>query len=64
MEDLLELPGISLARLSPNPRIEFSIEAEPEKLKSYDPSFQDLADANRRYSIDLPPEPSKATAAR
>ena len=48
------LPGISLARLSPNPRIEISIEAEPEKLKSYDLSFQDLADAIRRYSIDLP----------
>lgn len=54
LEDLLEIPGISLARLSPNPRIEISIEARPEKLKAYDLSFQDLAEAIRRYSIDLP----------
>ena len=54
MEDLLELPGISLARLSPNPRIEISVEARPEKLEAYDLSFQELADAIRRYSIDLP----------
>lgn len=54
MEDLLELPGISLARLSPNREIEISVEAKLDKLQSFDLSFQDLAEAIRRYSIDLP----------
>ncbi|MEM7010475.1 MAG: efflux RND transporter permease subunit [Verrucomicrobiota bacterium] len=54
MEDLLELPGISLARLSPNRQVEIAVEAQPEKLRAFDLSFQQLADAIRRYSIDLP----------
>ena len=53
-EDLLELPGISHAKVEGGRRIEISIEARPEKLLSYNLSFQDLADAIRRFSIDMP----------
>lgn len=53
-EDILELPGISLANIDDVRRLEISIEADAEKLIAYDLSFQDLADAIRRFSIDLP----------
>lgn len=53
-EDLLELPGLSLARVVGGRRYEFSIEADADKLISYNLSFQDLADAIRRFSIDMP----------
>ena len=53
-EDLLELPGISRANIEGGRRFEIAIEAEPEKLLAYDLTFQDLADAVRRFSIDLP----------
>lgn len=53
-EDLLALPGISRASLEGTRRYEISIEADPEKLLSYNLSFQDLANAVRNSSIDLP----------
>lgn len=53
-EDLLELPGISLAEVTGDRRAEISVEADPDKLVSYNLSFQDLADAIRRFSIDMP----------
>ncbi|HIG28606.1 MAG TPA: efflux RND transporter permease subunit [Verrucomicrobiales bacterium] len=53
-EDLLELPGISLARIEGDRRFEISVEADRERLLSYNLGFQDLADAIRRFSIDMP----------
>lgn len=53
-DDLLEMPGISLATVEGNRRVEISIEADADKLLAYDLSFQDLADAVRQFSIDLP----------
>ncbi|MFK7735398.1 MAG: efflux RND transporter permease subunit [Pirellulaceae bacterium] len=53
-EDLLELPGVSRAEIRGNQRQEISIEANMERLQSFGLSFQDLADAIRRFSIDLP----------
>jgi len=53
-EDLLELPGISRAGIEGARRYEIAIEARADKLLSYNLTFQDLADAIRRFSIDLP----------
>ena len=53
-EDLLELPGLSLAQIDDLSRYEISIEADDEKLVAYGLSFQDLTDAVRRFSVDLP----------
>ena len=53
-EDLLEMPGISRAGLEGSRRYEIAIEAQADKRLSYNLSFQDLADAIRRFSIDLP----------
>lgn len=53
-EDLLELPGISRASIEGTRRLEISIEVKVDKLLSYDLSFQDLANAVRQFSIDLP----------
>ena len=53
-EDLLELPGISLVSIAGGRRYEISIEADLDKLLAYGLSFQELADAIRRFSIDLP----------
>ncbi len=53
-EDLLELPGLSRAVLDGARRFEIGIEAGPERLQAYGLTFQDLADAIRRFSIDLP----------
>jgi multidrug efflux pump subunit AcrB len=53
-EDLLELPGISRAGIEGGRRVEISIEADPDRLLAYNLSFQELADAIRRFSIDLP----------
>lgn len=54
VDDLVELPGISRATISGQRLQEISIEASSDKLESYNLSFQDLADAIRRFSIDLP----------
>ncbi len=53
-EDLLELPGISRASITGGRRNEISIEADAQRLLSYELSFQELADAIRRFSIDMP----------
>jgi multidrug efflux pump subunit AcrB len=53
-EDILELPGISLANIDDVRRFEISVEADAEQLIAYGLSFQDLADAIRRFSVDLP----------
>lgn len=53
-EDLVAIPGISRAALEGDRNLEISIEADPQRLVSYNLSFQDLADSIRRFSIDLP----------
>jgi len=53
-DDILALPGISRAQVQGDRRYEISVEPDPEKLLSYGLSFQDLTDAIRRFSIDLP----------
>ena len=53
-DDLLNLPGISQVELSGNREREIGIETDPDTLQSYDLSIQDLTDAIRRSSIDLP----------
>ncbi|MCA9192790.1 MAG: efflux RND transporter permease subunit [Planctomycetales bacterium] len=53
-EELLELPGVSRAEIRGHRLKEISIEADIERLQSFNLSFQDLADSIRRFSIDLP----------
>ncbi len=53
-EDVLALPGVSRAQVTGDQPYEISVEVEPEKLLSYGLSFQDLANAIRQFSIDLP----------
>jgi len=53
-DDLLEIPGISRVALEGNRRFEISIEPDPNKLTAYELSFQDLANAIRNFSLDLP----------
>ena len=53
-EDLVQLPGISRALIEGDRRYEISIEAKSDRLLAWSLSFQDLADAVRRFSIDMP----------
>ncbi len=53
-QDLLEIDGISIADLAGEREFEISIEANPERLFSYNVSLDDLAAAVRRSSVDLP----------
>lgn len=53
-DDLLEMPGISRAEVQGGRRVEIAIEARSDRLQAYNLTFQDLADAIRRFSIDLP----------
>lgn len=53
-QDLLEMPGISRVDIRGEKVSEVSIEANVEKLLAYNLSFQDLADAIRGFSLDLP----------
>ncbi len=53
-DDLLNVPGISQVDLSGNRDREISIETDPERLRGYGLSIQQLTDAVRRSSIDLP----------
>ncbi|MCS1408062.1 MAG: Cobalt-zinc-cadmium resistance protein CzcA [Verrucomicrobia subdivision 3 bacterium] len=53
-EDLLEIDGISLVDLSGTRNYEIAIEADPERLQSYNIGLGELANAVRRSSIDLP----------
>ena len=52
-DDLLEIPGISRAKVEGDRPVEISIEADAKKLRSYNLSFQDLADANKKI-LDRP----------
>ena len=52
--DLLDLPGISRVDIQGERESEVSVELNVEKLLAYDLSFQEVADAIRGYSIDLP----------
>lgn len=53
-DDLTELPGISQAELQGNSPLEISIEADPERLRDFGLTYNDLAEAVRRTSLDLP----------
>ena len=53
-EDLTELPGISQAELQGASPIEISIEADPDRLRDFGLTYNDLAEAIRRTSLDLP----------
>ena len=53
-DDLLEMPGISRIRIQGDRAREISIEADERKLRSYGLTFQQIADAVRRNSIDMP----------
>ncbi|EMI58332.1 efflux RND transporter permease subunit [Rhodopirellula sallentina] len=53
-QDLLEMPGISRVDIRGEQVSEVSIEANVEKLLAYNLSFQELADAIRGFSLDLP----------
>ncbi len=53
-DDLQELSGISQAAIQGEARQEIAIEADLARLRDYDLSFTDLADAIRRSSIDQP----------
>ncbi|WP_404305966.1 efflux RND transporter permease subunit [Neorhodopirellula lusitana] len=52
--DLLEMQGISHAEIEGAKDLEVSIEVNVEKLLAYDLAFQELADAIRGSSLDLP----------
>ncbi len=52
--DLLEMPGISRVDIEGDKESEVSIEANIEKLLAYNLSFQELTDAIRGFSLDLP----------
>ena len=54
MDDLLEIDGISIIDLIGEKEYEIAIEADLERLQSFNLGFNDLADAVRRSSIDLP----------
>ncbi len=53
-DDLIALDGVSITDLRGERAYEISIEADAERLRSYNLSFQDIADAIRQFSIDLP----------
>lgn len=53
-DDLLEIPGISRTRIQGDRPREISIEADETLLRSYNLTFQQIADAIRRSSIDMP----------
>ena len=52
--DLLEIPGISRTNIQGDRPREISIEADEALLRSYKLSFQQIADAIRRNSVDMP----------
>lgn len=53
-DDLLEIPGISRTNIQGDRAREISIEADEKLLRSYNLTFQNIADAIRRSSIDMP----------
>ncbi len=53
-ENLLEIDGISIVNMAGERDYEIAIEADLERLQSYQLGFGDLANAVRRSSVDLP----------
>ena len=53
-DDLIELDGISQAELQGERPFEIGIEANQESLRSFGLSFQDITNAIRQFSVDLP----------
>ncbi len=53
-ENLFEIDGISIVNMAGERNYEISIEADLERLQSFQLGFSDLANAVRRSSIDLP----------
>lgn len=53
-QDILALPGVSRAEVRGDRRYEIGVEVKMDKLISYGLSFQDLSDAIRQFSVDLP----------
>ncbi|QDU89735.1 Multidrug resistance protein MdtB [Pirellulimonas nuda] len=53
-EDVLALRGVSRAQVQGDSRYEIAIEADTKKLLSFGLNFEDLAQAVRQFSIDLP----------
>ena len=53
-DDLLEFPGISRTSIQGDRAREISIEADESRLRSYNLTFQQIADAIRRNSVDMP----------
>ncbi|MCB1096973.1 MAG: efflux RND transporter permease subunit [Verrucomicrobiae bacterium] len=53
-DDLIELDGISQAQLQGERPFEIAVEANQESLRSYGLGFQDLTNAIRQFSVDLP----------
>ena len=53
-DDLANLDGVSITDLRGESPFEIAVEVKAETLASYGLSFQDLAEAIRQYSIDLP----------
>lgn len=63
-DDLLNLPGVSQVEISGNRDREVSVEANPELLRGYGLSMEDLTNAVRRSSIDLPGGSIRTAAGR
>ncbi|MFT4546540.1 MAG: multidrug efflux pump subunit AcrB [Verrucomicrobiales bacterium] len=53
-DDLIDLPHISQAQIKGERPYEIAVEVSQEKLRSFGISFQDLSDAIRSSSVDLP----------
>ncbi|TAE73712.1 MAG: efflux RND transporter permease subunit [Verrucomicrobia bacterium] len=53
-DDLIEMPGISQASVQGETRQEISIEADLARLRDFGLGFNDLSEAVRRSSLDLP----------
>jgi len=53
-DDLMEMPGVSQANVQGATPQEIAIEADPRKLRDHGLSFQNLTEAIRRSSLDLP----------
>ncbi len=53
-DDLIAIKGISQANVLGNSPIEIAIEADPKRLRDFDLTFADLAEAIKKSSVDLP----------
>ncbi len=53
-DDLIELDGISQAKLEGDRPFEIAVEARQDRLRSYGIGFAELSEAIRRHSLDMP----------